>query len=25
LRDIKEGRFIGPFKNTKEAFNALGI
>jgi AbrB family looped-hinge helix DNA binding protein len=25
LRDIKEGRFIGPFKNAKEAFKALGI
>jgi AbrB family looped-hinge helix DNA binding protein len=25
LRDIQEGRFIGPFKNAKEAFNALGI
>jgi AbrB family looped-hinge helix DNA binding protein len=25
LRDIKEGRVIGPFKNAKEAFIALGI
>ncbi|MBI2120544.1 MAG: AbrB/MazE/SpoVT family DNA-binding domain-containing protein [Parcubacteria group bacterium] len=25
LRDIKEGRYIGPFKNAKEAFSALGI